>query len=196
MARKVSQPRSATLPTASDVDAEVGRIASMSIEALRALWEKRRGGQPPATLSKDLIARALSHWLQEEHLGGLSPQLRRLLAAVAKNGAEPVRHLKIGSVIVREHQGLLHEVMVTPDGFCWQGKTYSSLSSIALKITGVSWNGPRFFGLRDTEKAPPDASINPPARTHNPQSSIKARPSRQGQSPALRRSAHDRSAKQ
>jgi Protein of unknown function (DUF2924) len=196
MARKDSQPRSAALPTATDVDAEVGRIASMSIEALRALWSKRRGGEPPATLSKDLIARALSHWLQEQNAGGLSPQLRRLLTEVARNGAGPVRHLKIGSVIVREHQGVLHEVMVAPDGFCWQGKTYSSLSTIALKITGTSWNGPRFFGLRDAEEAPLDAPTNPHARTPASQSSIKARPSRQAQSPAARRSGHDRSAQQ
>jgi hypothetical protein len=195
MARKDSQPRSAAPPTATDVDAEVGRIASMSFEALRALWGKRRGGEPPATLSKDLIARALSHWLQEENAGGLSPRLRRLLTAVAKNGAEPVRHLKIGSVIVREHQGVLHEVMAAPEGFCWQGKTYSSLSAIALKITGTSWNGPRFFGLRDAEEAPPDAPANSRARTPASHSSIKARPSRQGQSLAARRSEHDRSAK-
>jgi hypothetical protein len=196
MARKVSQPRSAVEPTASDVDAEVGRIAAMSIEALRALWEKRRGGQPPATMSKDLIARALSHWLQEESVGGLSPQVRRFLTAVAKNGAEPVRHLKIGSVIVREHQGVLHEVMVVPEGFCLQGKTYSSLSSIALKITGTSWNGPRFFGLRDAEKTPLDAPANPPAQTPASRSSIKARPSRKGQGVAARGSGQDRSAKQ
>jgi hypothetical protein len=196
VARKDSRPRLAPPPTTADVEAEVGRIASMSIEALRALWGKRRGGEPPATLSKDLIARALSHWLQEENAGELSPRLRRLLTAVAKNGAEPVRHLKIGSVIVREHQGILHEVMVAPDGFCWQGKTYSSLSTIALKITGTTWNGPRFFGLRDAEEAPPDAPANPHAPPPTSQSSIKARPSRQGQSPAARRSGHDRSAKQ
>jgi hypothetical protein len=41
---------------------------------------------------------------------------------------------------------------VLTDGFAWNGKTYSSLSKIALAITGTRWNGPRFFGLRD--KAP------------------------------------------
>jgi hypothetical protein len=38
--------------------------------------------------------------------------------------------------------------MVMSGGFCWRGETYDSLSTIAPKITGVSWNGPRFFGLR------------------------------------------------
>ena len=79
--------------------------------------------------------------------------LRRLLDHRSrKPGAEPVRHLKIGSVIVREHQGEIHEVMVAPGGFCWSGQIYSSLSAIARKITGVSWNGPRFFGLRGKDE--------------------------------------------
>jgi Protein of unknown function (DUF2924) len=59
-----------------------------------------------------------------------------------------VRHLKVGTVMVREHQGATHEVMVVPGGFSWKEKTYPSLSAIAKGITGTSWNGPRFFGLR------------------------------------------------
>lgn len=70
-------------------------------------------------------------------------------------GTEPVRHLKIGSVIVREYEGKLHEVKVASGGFSWPGQTYSSLSTIARKITGTSWNGPRFFGLRGKDKPPP-----------------------------------------
>ena len=62
--------------------------------------------------------------------------------------------MKVGSVIVREYQGKLHEVLVVPGGFCWQGEVFASLSTIARKITGTSWNGPRFFGLRGGESAP------------------------------------------
>jgi len=39
--------------------------------------------------------------------------------------------------------------MVLADGFCWNGKTYPSLSKVASAITGSRWSGPRFFGLRD-----------------------------------------------
>ena len=74
--------------------------------------------------------------------------MRKLLDRLAQGGAEPLRHLKVGTVMVREHQGTLHEVMVVPGGFSWQDKTYPSLSTIARAITGTSWNGPRFFGLR------------------------------------------------
>jgi Protein of unknown function (DUF2924) len=75
--------------------------------------------------------------------------------SLVKLGTEPVRHLKIGSVIVRKYEGKLHEVMVASGGFYWSRQTYSSLSTIARKITGTSWNGPRFFGLRGKDKPPP-----------------------------------------
>ena len=71
--------------------------------------------------------------------------------------------MKVGSVIVREYQGELHEVLVVPDGFCWRGEVYASLSTIARKITGTSWNGPRFFGLRGGEETPA-ADAAAPAR--------------------------------
>jgi Protein of unknown function (DUF2924) len=58
------------------------------------------------------------------------------------------RRLKAGTVLVREYQGERHTVTVVPDGFIWQDGTYSSLSTIARAITGTTWNGPRFFGLR------------------------------------------------
>lgn len=41
-----------------------------------------------------------------------------------------------------------HTVTIVPEEFIWQEKTYPSLSAIARIITGINWNGPRFFGLR------------------------------------------------
>src|SRR5438067_1752320 len=37
---------------------------------------------------------------------------------------------------------------VVEDGFEHEGLRYKSLSAVARAITGVRWNGPRFFGLR------------------------------------------------
>src|SRR3984957_2712880 len=137
---------------AADVDAELERIAAMTIDELRRLWRERSGQGPPECFSKDLIARALTYRLQEEHLGGLDRQTRKLLASLARPGKKPPRRLKVGSGIVREHKGDMHEVLVVPGGFCWRGKTYSSLSTIAKTMTGTSWNGPRFFGLKAGEE--------------------------------------------
>ena len=138
----------ASAPEDSLLDAELARIVTLSIGDLRELWRERMSGPPPAALSKDLMARVLSYRLQEERLGGLDAHLVKRLAAIARGGPEPVRRLQIGTALVREHEGKLHEVVVTPDGFCWRGETFSSLSAIAKKITGVSWSGPRFFGLQ------------------------------------------------
>jgi hypothetical protein len=41
-----------------------------------------------------------------------------------------------------------HTVTVVLNGFVWQGQTFPSLTTVARAITGTSWNGPRFFGLR------------------------------------------------
>ena len=54
-------------------------------------------------------------------------------------------------MLVREHDGILHEVVIVPGDFLWNGETHTSLSIIAKRITGTNWNGPRFFGLRPTE---------------------------------------------
>ena len=137
----------------ADLEQELARIAAMSIDSLRALWRDRRGGPPPSALSKDLLARAIGHDVQKEYLGDLDASTRRLLAGQGRTGAPPTRWLKVGSIIVREHAGAVHEVMVTPEGFCWRGETFTSLSTIALRITGTTWNGARFFGLRGEAKA-------------------------------------------
>ena len=38
-------------------------------------------------------------------------------------------------------------MVVTEEGFEFEGKLYRSLTSIAREITGAAWSGPRFFGL-------------------------------------------------
>ena len=38
--------------------------------------------------------------------------------------------------------------MILDKGFAWNGETYGSLSQVAKAMTGTSWSGHRFFGLR------------------------------------------------
>ena len=140
-----TQPASAP---AEPPEAAHARMSEMSIEQLRICWRETFASDPPAALSKDLLARAICYRMQEEAFGGLSASTGRLLRSLVKPGSEPPRRIKVGSVLIREHQGVVHEALVVPGGFCWQGKTYDSLSTIAKTITGTSWNGPRFFGLR------------------------------------------------
>jgi Protein of unknown function (DUF2924) len=145
-ARTERQP--AEPPAAETIEAELARIGGLSLDELRVLWRSMTRQNPPRALSRDLLARMIAYRIQEQRLGKLAQATRKLLDGLARGRAEPVRRLKVGTVMVREYQGILHEVMVVPGGFAWQEKTYASLSTIARAITGTSWNGPRFFGLR------------------------------------------------
>ncbi len=144
---KRKKVRPACVP-AAELDAQIESIAILRIDDLRAAWEDAFARALPVGFTKDLIARALTYRIQEASLGGLSARTHRILRDLGKGGVEPTRQVKVGSVIVREHGGNLHEVSVVPGGFLWQGQTYTSLSIIAKAITGTTWNGPRFFGLR------------------------------------------------
>ena len=152
--------RQAKTPAAETLEAELGRIAALALDDLRSLWLKMAGQGAPRVLSRDLIARMIAHRIQEQRLGKLGRELRQRLDGLARGGAEPVRHLKVGTVMVREHQGATHEVMVVPGGFSWKEKTYPSLSAIALAMTGTCWNGPRFFGLRGGKRSA-EAPVDP-----------------------------------
>ncbi len=75
--------------------------------------------------------------------------------------------LKAGALLVREWNGVLQRVMVLEKGFAWNGRTYGSLSQIAKAMTGTSWNGHRFFGLRPASSGArvKSESIGRPGRT-------------------------------
>ena len=137
-----------------------------------------------------LLARAIAYRLQEEAYGGLKASTARLLRSMADRGGEPPRQVKVGSIIVREHRGVLHEVLVAPNGFCWQGQTFDSLSTIARKITGVSWNGPRFFGLRsktsDSTEEGRSGADAPPASQRAGVASRKTESGRSGRRSSIR----------
>jgi Protein of unknown function (DUF2924) len=167
-----SQPASAP---AEPLDVALARISEMNIEQLRGCWRKTFASDPPAVFSKDLLARAICCRLQEQAFGGVSVSTSRLLRSLVKAGAEPPRQIKVGCVLIREHQGVVHEVLVVPGGFCWQGKTYDSLSMIAKTITGTGWNGPRFFGLRSRKM--PDQQTDPSADRASVDRDRKPRPS-------------------
>jgi hypothetical protein len=50
-----------------------------------------------------------------------------------------------GSVLKRRIRGVEHSVTVLAEGFEYRGEFFESLSTIATRITGVRWNGFRFF---------------------------------------------------
>ncbi len=125
---------------------EVRALERLDLEGLRAEW-RRRYGPPPKLRSSDLLARLLAWRIQAEALGGLDAETRATLFRQSLPIATP--RLSAGVQIVREWRGATYTVDVVQDGFRWKGQTYKSLSQVAQAITGVKWNGPRFFGLRN-----------------------------------------------
>jgi hypothetical protein len=167
------------------IEAEIDHVQSLGFDALRSRWRAVFGATPPAGLTKDLIARMIAYRIQEEAFGGLDrATIKRLdgLARGEKAGTEVNRRLKAGTVLVREYQGERHTVTVVPDGFVWQGITYPSLSTIARAITGTTWGGPRFFGLRSARSNQGDNEPDEPS----------AKPKHAGRVGASRRRPRDR----
>ena len=122
----------------------VAAIASMSLVELRNEWE-RRYGAAPRHRSADLLRRVLAWRVQADVYGGLDAATKKLLAREDL----PLRVVPPpGMRLAREWAGRTHEVVVIESGVVYEGKTWGSLSEVARHITGMRWNGPRFFGLR------------------------------------------------
>src|SRR6267154_5488095 len=81
------------------IEAEIERIRSLSLDALRARWRSMFGAMPPMALTKDLIARMMIYRIQEEAFGGLDRSTRKLLDGMARGeepGTDVKRRLKTG----------------------------------------------------------------------------------------------------
>ncbi|HEX3942940.1 MAG TPA: DUF2924 domain-containing protein [Rhizomicrobium sp.] len=145
------------------IETEIARLRDLNLEGLKLRWRTEFGRMAPA-LSKSLLLRLLAYRLQAQVFGDLSQATRRMLETLTsepsgKDKQAPVplpdrNQLMPGTVLIREHNGHQHHVMVAEGGFAWDGKTYPSLSKVACAITGTKWNGPRFFGLREKALAP------------------------------------------
>jgi len=157
------------------IEAESDRIRSLGLDGLRTPWRTTFRLSPPKGFTKDLVARFICWYIQEQAFGGVDPQTAKVVDGFVRSDKRPDRRLKVGTVLVREYQGERHTVTVVPGGYIWRENTYASLSTIARAITGTAWNGPRFFGLRARrdESVPADrhaADPNRPARRNGSRS--------------------------
>jgi hypothetical protein len=133
--------------------AELEALRALLKEALRARWEDLYETACPPRTSRKLLTYAIAYRIQEEALGGLDAATRRRLDRAAEALAQgraptaPRPRVKPGTKLLREWQGVVHEVIVIERGVVYHGKTWPSLSAVAREITGARWSGPRFFGL-------------------------------------------------
>jgi hypothetical protein len=145
---------------ATSIEIEIARLRDLDLGALRMRWQGVTGRAAPTHVPKHLLFAMLAYRLQADALGDLDAASVQLLkrAALASSISEVTpltarldqrnEELLQGAILTREWSGHIHRVMVVEDGFAWEGRTYDSLSRVALAITGTKWNGPRFFGLR------------------------------------------------
>jgi hypothetical protein len=145
---------------------EIPCLDDLTSEDLRRRWQCKFGRAAPAHLPKNLLLRIYAYRLQADIQGDLGPGTVSLLDRLGGGNAaegKPIplpgdlnsrRHLKTGTILVREHAGISHRVTVALEGYCWNGQTFSSLSQVATAITGTRWNGPRFFGIAGRRTAP------------------------------------------
>ena len=98
----------------------------------------------------------LAYRIQELAFGGLKPATVARLEALGQQldgGDIAVRRRRAderpisGTKLVREYQGVVHQVEFKTNCYEWQGRPYKSLSAIARAITSVRWNGPMFLAF-------------------------------------------------
>ena len=131
-------------PAIEQLDVDVRALEGASLGELRAVW-RSRWGVPPKLRSVRLLRSIIGWRVQAETLGGLDDETRRRL----RSSAMPrIANPPAGTRLTREYRGVLHQVEIGETGVSYGGREFRSLSEVARLITGVRWNGPRFFGLR------------------------------------------------
>jgi len=156
-----------------DVDAkrpqvlrQIAELQRLPMPELTERWRVLIGGEAPP-YNRAFILKRLTCRIQELAYGGLPmatfQEMDRTLTAAgydefggvrnATRAAAMVARRKpglpiTGTRLIREWNGVRYEVLVTHDGFEFEGRPYKSLTAISKAITGTHWNGPQFFGLR------------------------------------------------
>lgn len=150
-------------PDTVRLHARLASLAEMPSAELREVWQQTRGAPPPKGARRRFLILGIAWQWQADVHGGFRPEMMRRLTALegrtaramslsnvdVANAARP----GLGTRLVRIWRGERHEVHVTERGYLWRGRRFGSLSGVARAITGVSRNGPKFFGLRDQKRS-------------------------------------------
>ncbi len=138
------------------VEKEVKCLEKKALEELRKIWKKVFGEEAPRHSKKYLIPR-LAYRIQEKMYGEISRKGAKRLEYLADRLEKGKRissdKLPVeGTELILERGEEVHVVMVTNTGLIYREEFYTSLSAVAGKIMGMSYNGPLLFGMREKEK--------------------------------------------
>ena len=113
------------------IEGEIARLRDLSLEELRAQWQRQMRTPAPTCFKSDLLFRTLAYQLQVKAFGGLDRATERLLDRLAEAedpGAVLAslrrRRIKPGTELIREWAGTAHRVVVAESGFAYAGQTY------------------------------------------------------------------------
>ena len=119
-----------------------------TVQQLRAKWTEVIN-RPIPPIRRSLIIKYLIWYEQakREKISSLGFFNEVKQASMSANKHTVIR--ESGSKITRSYKGVVHTVEVISNGYLYDGKQYKSLSGIAKAITGKSWNGKVFFGVKN-----------------------------------------------
>ncbi len=121
------------------LDAETARLLAAAV--------RRMASPPDKSLEDD------AHPAPTSRGGGASRSTkarssRPSRGSPSRRSTRLIGELMPGSRLVRVWRGRVHEVeVIDAQRFRFAGREHTSLSAIARLITGVTWSGPRFFGI-------------------------------------------------
>lgn len=148
---------------ANSPQAELRLLPTLTVGQLAKKYESLFG-RPTKSRNKPNLIKQLAWRIQELDEGGLSVRAHRRIAELGdrlptawqQKAARRARESKvardprlpaIGTTLTRNYGGSDYSVKVLDNGFEYCGEIFDSLSTIAKRITGKSWNGFKFFNL-------------------------------------------------
>ncbi|WP_457923685.1 DUF2924 domain-containing protein [Wolbachia endosymbiont of Muscidifurax uniraptor] len=139
-----------------EIEKKVMNLERKPLNELRKMWKKVYGEEAPRYSKKYLIPR-LAYRMQEKAYGEMSRKGTKRLEYLADRLEKGKRissdKLPVeGTELILERGEEMHAVMVTDKGLIYREEFFTSLSAVAGKIMGMSYNGPLLFGMRDKEK--------------------------------------------
>ena len=154
----------------------IEEVRQLGVKALRARFRELFKYEAPRFLHRGALSKRVAWQLQALEQGGLSEETKRRLdelardpelrifpnaAMVAAATAPPASVQRTyrfkaksnpriplpGTILVRRHRDREVRVVVQPNGFEFEDRTWASLSAIAKHVTGSHLSGLAWFGL-------------------------------------------------
>ncbi|MGL9761782.1 MAG: DUF2924 domain-containing protein [Wolbachia sp.] len=136
-----------------ETEKKVMNLERKPLDELKKIWKKVYGKEAPRYSKKYLIPR-LAYRMQEKAYGEMSRKGAKRLEYLADRLEKGKRissdKLPVaGTELILERGEETHAVMVTDKGLIYREEFFTSLSAVAGRIMGMSYNGPLLFGMRD-----------------------------------------------